>query len=260
MRDSTGRVLALARHDLRVLRRDPVFLLVFTLMPLAFMAFTRDAFGAALSAANPGMDLNGAEQVVPGATVIFSGFLVGNLGFGVFREHGWNTWDRLRASTLTTPELLAGKAVAPVVSLLLQLTVMLGGGALLFDLHVRGDVSALLAVAVALIAMEVALGFMLLSVCRSVLQLNAVTNVGAMVLGGLGGAVTPVESLPGWAQAVAPFTPAYWAMQGFTDVIVDGAGLAQLGTPLLVLGGFTLAFVVVAALRFRVEDSKLSWA
>ena len=258
--DSAGRVLAVARHDLRLLRRDPVFLLVFTLMPLAFMAFTREAFGAALAQANPGADLNGAEQVVPGAAVVFSGFLVGNLGFGVFREHGWNTWDRLRASTLSTPELLAGKAVTPVLSLLLQLGVMLGAGALLFDLHVAGSVAAMLLVAAALIAMEVALGFALLSLCRSVLQLNAITNVGAMVLGGLGGAVTPVDSLPGWAQAVAPFTPAYWAMQGFTEVIIDGGGVGDVLTPLAVLVGFALLFVVIAAMRFRVEDSKLSWA
>ena len=66
----------------------------------------------------------------------------------------------------------------------------------------------MVAVAAALVLMEVALGFMLLSLCRSVLQLNAATNIGAMVLGGIGGAVTPIDTLPGWAQAIAPFTPA----------------------------------------------------
>jgi ABC-2 type transport system permease protein len=258
--DRVRRILGLARHDLRILRSDPAFLVIFTLMPLAYMAFTQGAFGAAMSAANPGVDVNGAEQVVPGAAVLFSGFLVGNLGFAVFREHGWCTWDRLRASSLSTADLLIGKAITPMLSLAIQLTVMLGGGALLFDLHVAGPMSALVAVALALAVMEVALGFMLLAICRSVLQLNAATNVGAMFLGGLGGAVTPVDSLPGWAQAIAPFTPTYWAMQGFTDVILGGAGISQLGAPLGVLGAFSLAFVAVAAMRFRVEDSKLSWA
>jgi ABC-2 type transport system permease protein len=259
-RDRIGRVLAVARHDLRVLRNDPAFLIIFTLMPLAFMAFTRGAFGAALTAANPDLDLNGAEQVVPGAAVLFSGFLVGTLGFGVFREHGWNTWDRLRASSLDTVELMVGKSIAPVLTLALQLTVMLGAGSLLFGLRIAGSVGALVVVAAALALMEVALGFMLLALCSSVLQLNAATNVGAMVLGGLGGAVTPIDTLPGWAQALAPFTPTYWAMEGFTDVIIDGAGLRQIGAPLGVLAAFTAGFLVVAALRFRVEESKLSWA
>ncbi len=260
MADRLRRIAAVARHDLRILRNDPGFLIIFTLMPLAFMAFTRGAFGAALALENPGLDLNGAEQVVPGAAVIFSGFLVGNLGFSVFREHGWNTWDRLRASSLSTPELMIGKAVAPVLSLAVQLVVMLGGGALLFDLNVSGPILALVAVAAMLAVMEVALGFMLLAICRSVLQLNAASNVGAMVLGGLGGAVTPIDTLPSWAQAIAPFTPTYWAMQGFTDVIVGGAGLGQIATPLAMLAAFSGGFLVIAAVRFRVEDSKLSWA
>lgn len=255
-----GRMMGLARHDLRVLRNDPAFLVIFTLMPLAYMAFTREAFGAALAVSHPGAELNGAEQVVPGATVLFSGFLVGNLGFSVFREHGWNTWERLRSSKLDTTELLLGKSVAPILELLLQLTVMFGVGLLLFDLRIAGPAVAVVLVAAALIVMEVALGFMLLAVCRSVLQLNAATNVGAMVLGGLGGAVTPVESLPGWAQAVAPFTPAYWAMQGFTEVIIGGRGVVAVLPHVGVLVGFAVVFAVVAGLQFRVEDSKLSWA
>lgn len=240
------RIAALTRHDLRILRADPAFLIIFTLMPLAFMAFTSGAFGA--------------SQVVPGAAVLFSGFLVGNLGFAVFREHGWNTWDRLRASPLSTAELMIGKAVTPVLALAVQLTVMLGAGALLFDLQVQGPVIALILVAVVLAMVEVALGFMLLAVCRSLLQLNAATNIGAMFLGGLGGAVTPVDTLPGWAQAAAPFTPTYWAMVGFTDVINGGAGVAELAAPLGVLVAFSVGFLAVAAFRFRVEDSKLSWA
>lgn len=260
MADAWGRIGGVARHDLRVLRSDPVFLIVFTVMPLAYMAFTRDAFGAALAATNPGVDVNGAEQVVPGAAVIFSGFLVGNLGFAVFREHGWKTWDRLRASHLSTAELLVGKSVVPMMTLVFQLAVLIGGGAVLFDLRVAGSWLALVAVAGALAVMEVALGFALLAICRSVMQLNAATNVGAMLFAGLGGAVTPVDALPGWAQAVAPFTPAYWAMQGFTKVILEGEGIAGIVGPLGVLAGFTAAFVAIAAARFRTEHVKVSWA
>ena len=49
-------------------------------------------------------------------------------------------------------------------------------------------------------------------------------------------------------------------MTGFTDVIVEGAGITEIGRPLGILAAFVVGFTVVAALRFRVEDSKLSWA
>jgi len=254
------RIAAVVMNDLRILRRDPAFVVIFTLMPLAFMAFTKGAFAAGLALEYPGRGFNGAEQVVPGSAVVFSGFLVGNLGFAIFREHSWATWDRLRASQLSAVELMAGKAVGPVLVLALQLTVMLGGGAALFGLNLTGSLVAFVLVAVALAVMEVSLGFMLLAICRSVLQLNAVTNLGAMMLGGIGGAVTPLFLLPTWAQTIAPLTPAYWAMSGFTKVTIDGGGIADVGRPVLVLLAYSAGFLAIAAWRFRTEDAKIGWA
>jgi ABC-2 type transport system permease protein len=97
-------------------------------------------------------------------------------------------------------------------------------------------------------------------VCRSVVQLNALTNAGAMLLAGLGGAVTPVELLPGWARAIAPLTPAYWAMRGFRSVLFDAGGLSSVLLPIGVLLGFSALFTLVAVRRFRVEEAKVSWA
>ena len=164
---SFPRMWALVRNDLRILRSDPAFVLIFTIMPLAFMVFTKGAFGASLAVQYPGRGLTGAEQVVPGAAVMFSGFMVGNLGFGIFREHSWATWDRLRASQLGTAEIMIAKGVTPMLVLILQMTVMLGAGALLFDLHLAGSVPAFVLVALALALMELTLGFALLALCKS---------------------------------------------------------------------------------------------
>ncbi|MEO6987027.1 MAG: ABC transporter permease [Aquihabitans sp.] len=259
-RGSLNRIRAVAEHDLRILRSDPAFLIIFTVMPLLFMAFNRQAMGVALTVTDGDGTFNGSEFIVPGATVLFSGFLVGNIGFGVFREHGWGTWERLRSSSLSSTELILGKSLVPLLSVAIQLAVLLGGGALLLDMHLRGSLIAYLLVAVALGIMQVALGFMLLSVCRSVIQLNAITNAGAMLLGGLGGAVAPVELLPGWAQAVAPAMPTYWAMRGFRSVTMAPGGLADVALPIAVLLAFAIVFVVIAVNRFQVEATKVSWA
>lgn len=250
----------MARHDLRILRRDPAFLIIFTITPIAFMAFNEAAVGAAMSVRFPNADINGAAYIVPAATVLFSGFLVGNVGFGVFREHGWGTWERLRASPLTPAELMFGKSLVPILSISTQIVVLLAAGFLLFDLEVRGSLAAFGAVGFALAVMNVSLGFMLLSICKSVIQLNALATAGAMLIGGLGGTITPVEFLPGWAQAIAPLTPAYWAMEGFRAVTIESGGMADVAVPLLVLTGFTVVFAGVALVRFRVEDTKVAWA
>jgi ABC-2 type transport system permease protein len=124
---SLGRVRAAARHDLRILKSDPAFLLIFTIMPIAFMAFSLKTAKYALAVEFPGRGLNGAAFIVPGATVLFSGFLVGNIGFGIFREHGWGTWERLRSSPLSPAELMLGKSLVPMLSIGIQLAALLGG-------------------------------------------------------------------------------------------------------------------------------------
>jgi ABC-2 type transport system permease protein len=250
---------AIFRNDLRVLRSDPGFLVIMIVMPLIVMGFMKPAFRSTLVLGGVG-GANGAEHAVPGTAVLFALFLVGNLGFGVFREHGWNTWERLRASPARTGELMGGKAVTPLLSLLLQQAILLGVGGLLFDLELRGSVGAMLLVALAFGLSLVGMGFLLLALCRTVNQLNAVTNIGTMVLSGLGGAITPVSSLPDWARAVAPAVPSYWAMRGYRSVILDGGGAGEVLLPVVVLLGFGVVFGLVASLRFRVEETKISWA
>jgi len=49
-------------------------------------------------------------------------------------------------------------------------------------------------------------------------------------------------------------------MEGFRAVTLEPGGIADVMVPILVLAGFTVAFIVVAMLRFEVEDTKVSWA
>lgn len=253
------RALAIVRHDLRILRSDPTFLVVYAVMPLLVMAFVKPAYRMSLVLEGV-PNATGAEQAVPGIAVMFAFFVMGNIAFGVFREHGWNTWPRLRASPARPVEIMSGKAVVPLVTVIVQLSVLFAAGAALFGLRPTGSYAAIAVVGVALAACLVALGFVLLAVCRTILQLNAAVNLGAVVMAGLGGCLTPMATLPQWARAVAPATPSYWAMRGLRSAIVDGAGVGGVAMPVAVLIGFAALFAVLGALRFRVEDTKLSWA
>jgi ABC-2 type transport system permease protein len=256
---SWRRSAAVARHDLRVLRSDPAFLVIMTVMPLVVMAFIKPAFRASLLL-NGVTGVNGAEQAVPGTSVMFAFFLLGNLGFGVFREHAWATWERLRASPASPAEIMAGKVVVPLLTLLLQLGVLFGIGGMLFGLHVRGSMLGMILVIGALAICLVSLGALLLAVCRSVMQLNAATNIGTMVFAGLGGAITPLSVLPQWARTIAPVTPSYWAMRGFRSVTLTNGDLGSVALPIGVLLSFAVGFAILAGLRFRAEETKISWA
>jgi len=255
---SWRRSAAIARLDLRVILRDsgPIVFLVF--MPLVLMAFVKPAFRFALVSAHPGA--NGAEQAVPGMIVMFGFFAVGMTGFAFFREHGWNTWDRLRASWATPAEIMLGKLVIPLVLSVAQVVVLFVLGHVLYGLHVRGSLLALAVVGFGLVACLLSLALMLVAVFRTIQQVNAAANIGGLVFAGFGGSLTPLGLLPHWARTIAPGTPGYWAMRGFRAVILNGAGVSGALPATGVLLAFAVAFGIVAALRFRMAESKTSWA
>lgn len=249
-------VLAVTKLQFRILRRDPIFLVVMFGMPLAIMPLLRKTMGLSLSASGyPGAD--GAAQVVPGQIVLFGFFVAGATAFALFREHGWRTWDRLRASPASPRAILIGFAIPWTCVHATYQTVLLVAGGLVFGLRLNGGSP------VALGLMVWAFAFCVVSIVllgaatlRTVNQLQALVNIGALVLGGIGGALIPIEQLPGWAQAISPFTPHYWAMEGHLSIFLESAGLPDVWPSLVVLVSIGLVASALAVVRFREDETK----
>jgi ABC-2 type transport system permease protein len=250
---SLGRIAAIARQDLRILRSDPMAVVPLIVLPLVVMPFLCPAFKAAFHFAGV-HEATGAEQAVPGMAVTFGFFLVMNTCGSFFREHTWNTWDRLRASPAGTAEILLGKMVTPLVEVTLQFVLLFGLAGLLMGLHVRGSWPGLCAVGGAFAVFLVTTGIAVTGVCRTYMQANAAVTAGALVMAGFAGALVPYALLPPWAQSISPFVPSYWAMQGYKHAIFGGKTVLL---PILLLLGFSLVSAVVAVSRFRVDDAKI---
>lgn len=253
---SWRRSYALIRHELKALVDDPGSLVFLLIMPLLMMGLMKPLFGLSLQAEGfPGA--NGAEQAVPGMAAMFATFTGSFAGFTFFREHGWKTWDRLRASQATTPEIMVGKLVPTLLVALVQLGALFVLGVVLFDLQIAGSVIALGLIAAAFALSMLSFGMAVTSLSRTSLQLNTYVNLAGIVFAGVGGALVPLAVLPDWVQGAARFVPTYWAMDGFLDVILDGAGLLDVLMPAVALGLFTAVFSVIAATKFRFEESKV---
>ncbi len=249
---------AIAKNELRILRNDPAYAITFLAMPLVTMIMFKGVSKVFLSEAGY-RHANGSELAVSGAIVFFSFFLVGNLGFGVFREHGWNTWQRLRASPTRPAVILAGKTSVPMVVLLLQMATLTIAGWLLLGLDIRGSIAGFVAVLLSLAVCLGGIGLALLSICRTIVQLNLAANLGAVVLGSLGGALVPVETLPSWARFVAHGLPTYWAMEALRALTLNDASLTDVLPNIAVLLGFGLAGALLALKKLSLSDPKIGW-
>lgn len=255
---SPRRTAAVFRHGLVLMLADPGPIIVTTLMPLVLMAFLQ-GMGQAVLETEGYIGASGAEHVVPGMAVLFSLFGVIYLGMAFFQEHGWGTWDRLRSSSASPAEILVGKLLPSGLVMLTQTTVLFVAGIGVFGLRVRGSTMALAVMLVVTSVFLLALSMLCVAVFRTINQLSAATNVGAMILGGMGGALAPVSTLPQWVQDVAPVSPAYWALEGFRRVVLDEGATSAIIGPAVVLLTLSAIAATFASIRFRLSDEKV-WA
>ena len=255
---SLRRLGVILAHEGRLIRRDPYPILVLIVFPIIDMAFLKAAFRPALvQAGHP--NANGAEQVVPGQAAMMAFFVVSLVTFAFFSEFTWVTWDRLRASSASSIEIVLGKAIPRVAMVLAQFVVVFLAGIVIFDLHIRGQAIALIPLVAAFSVCLVLLGVAVTAFCRTAQQAGSFATAGMVLFGAIGGALVPISVLPNWARAVAPAVPTYWVMRGFRSVILDGRGLGAVIAPIAVLGAMTVLFAVVALRRLRFDETKVAW-
>ena len=249
---------AIVRNELRILRHDPVPLVLLIGMPIVLMVLLSQSLGHVLLFEGYD-DTPGSMHTAPGMACLFGFFSIAIIGFAIFREHGWRTWPRLRAAGVGGPALFAGKLAVPAGMLVLQHAVLFGFGVAFLDFKVNGAWPAVALLALAFALMILCAGLAAAALLGTVQQLNAVTNLGTMVLGGLGGALVPVRELPKWVQPIAPASPVNWAMEGYRDVILDGAGVADVLPSLAAMSGLAALLVAVALWRLRNDAPKRTW-
>jgi ABC-2 type transport system permease protein len=205
--DAGLRVTALARHNATLMLREPGPAVSRLIQPLVLITLMRPLYVAAL--ARDG-EQAGTIQVVTGMLVMFSLLALSVVGTGILTERSWRTWDRLRATPARAAELLVAKAL-PAFALLV------------FGLNVADP--ALLALAVASWALALlGIGTALGATLRSQSELNVAYDIGGLLFSALGGALIPAAELPGWARAIAPASPGYWAMAALREALRGQAG------------------------------------
>lgn len=248
-------VVNVARNDLAIVRTEPAVYAALLFMPVLLMAFLRPLFGLALHAqGHPGG--GGAELAVPGLAVMFSFYLVSLVGYSMLQERQWHTWTRLTDTGVPTLVLVGGKALVPLGVSLVQQGTLFTAGVVLFGLPPHGSLPALAALAIALDCCVVGLGLALATFATTAGQVNVFGNVSTLLFAGFGGALTPTALLPGWARAIAPMTPSYWAVDGFHQVLLSGSGLSGVAGQVGVLLAFAAGFAVVAGYGFSRRDER----
>ncbi|MEO6503296.1 MAG: ABC transporter permease [Jatrophihabitantaceae bacterium] len=229
LRGSTYRISAITRHNLTIRLRDPGQMISYIVMPMVLMVVLKPLYVRAVE--------GGAVQVVTGLLVMFSVFAIAIAGNSILVERHWHTWDRLRQSRASATEMLLGKTLPIFAVMLFQQSLLFGYGCLVIGIPVPDSLGY---VALAIVVWSfslLAMGAALATVARSLGELGVISDVGALVLSSLGGALVPLSILPGWAGVLAHASPGYYALSMFQAAIRgDAAGVLAPAGILLALG------------------------
>ncbi|MGF1660861.1 MAG: ABC transporter permease [Kineosporiaceae bacterium] len=234
---SLHRIEAIARHNVVLRLRDPGQVITYLALPMILMLVLAPLYESAVD--------GGVTAVVTGMIILFSVFVVGVAGNAVLNERQWRTWDRLRQTRATPLEMALGKLLPLYLIMGAQQAVLVVYGcAVIGAPWPRSPGLLVLTVAVWSFAL-LALGTALATVARSLGELSAVKDVGAMVLGSMAGALVPLALMPAWAQAAAHASPGFYALRMLQASFTGDSDTVLVDTTVLVvLGGLLITLAV----------------
>jgi ABC-2 type transport system permease protein len=191
-------------------------------------------------------------NIVPGLTaIILTMTLVLFTAVALVRERERGNLELLITTPIRPLELMVAKLVPYIFVGLVQITIILGLGYLVFDVPFQGTLLDLVAVTLPFIAACLTLGLLFSTLAKTQMQAMQMTFFIVLPSVLLSGFMFPFDAMPKGAQYVAEILPATHFMRLIRGVFLRGAGAAQLLPEILWLLGFTLVVLAIATRRFR---------
>lgn len=169
----------------------------------------------------------------------------------IAREREIGTLEQLNVTPITRGQFIAGKLVPFWLLGLVELTIGLLVIRFAFGVPFVGNVLWVYAGASVYLLAALGLGLLISTAVATQQQAMFVTFFVLVTLFFLGGIFTPVESMPGWAQALASANPIKHFVDVLRDVLIKGAGPSDLGSAFGAMAAFAAAALGLALLRYR---------
>jgi len=193
-----------------------------------------------------------AVNIVPGLIgVILTMTMVLFTGVAIVRERERGNMELLIATPLTRSELMIGKVLPYAVIGLVQTTVVLALGLLLFKVPIRGSLLDVYLAAVLLIFANLTLGLLISTKAKSQFQAMQMSFFAFLPSILISGFMFPYSGMPRVVQWLAEVLPLTHFLRLVRGIMLRGAGLFELWPDVLALVVFTTAMMALAISRFR---------
>ena len=191
-------------------------------------------------------------NIVPGLLgVILQMTMVMMTSMALTREVERGTMENLLAMPASPIEIMLGKVVPYLIVGAVQVIVVLVAARLLFQIPFVGSMTLLLSGIFIFVFSLVLLGYTISTVATTQMQAMQLTFFYFLPSLLLSGFMFPFRGMPVWAQYIGELFPLTHFLRVVRAVMLKGADVQAVSTPLLALVAFTAGFAVLALLRFR---------
>lgn len=191
-------------------------------------------------------------NIIPGLTaIILTMTLILFTSVALVRERERGNLELLITTPIQPLELMMGKLVPYILVGLIQITIILGLGRVVFDVVFQGEMLSLMIITLAFIAASLTLGLLFSTLAETQMQAMQMTIFILMPSILLSGFMFPYEAMPIAAQYIAEILPATHFIRLIRGVYLRGATASQLLPDILWLLGFTAVMLAIATKRFR---------
>lgn len=181
-----------------------------------------------------------------GLGVMFLLFSATGAGGALIEEAESGTLDRILATRVSMTTLLLGKLVYLVGLAVAQLTLMFAWGALFFGVELASHLPGFLIMTIATALACATFGLLLAAICRSRMQLVALSNLSILLMSALGGSMFPRFLMPEKMQKIGLLTLNAWAIDGYQKIFWRDEPVWNLWPQVLVLAGLGVVFFLIA--------------
>ena len=171
--------------------------------------------------------------------------------FAYERQQG--TLRRLLTTPTQKATFLLGTISGQVAVSMVQMSLLVGFGALVLGVHWGRDLPALVLMMLTFALAAAALGTTLGTFIKSEGQASGLSILLGMVMALMGGCWYPLELFPEIVRKIVQVLPTTWAMQGLLTLSLRGGGMMDILPTAAVLMGFAVVFFVIGIWRFRFE-------
>jgi ABC-2 type transport system permease protein len=158
---------------------------------------------------------------------------------------------RLNATPLRRWTLIGSNIITRLVIGLIQTLLIIGVGALLFNVTILGSLLEVAALVVLGALMFISLGYVVASFVPTEESANMVTSILQFPLMFLSGIFFPLEQMPGWLRTIAAFLPLTYLGDALRQVMVGGTPFVPVIVSVAILGVWLVACFGVSARFFR---------